>query len=110
MIEEMVALLNAEQFDDDSPKAYCVENFDKTEDDAKALAKSSADHKDVMQQFQDQLSNTDAWVEVVQKSISELDASVAKATEIRQKRRAEFVTLAANNAAATQLLKLAVNR
>ena len=110
MIEEMVALFHAEQFDDESTKAYCVEDFDQTENDAKALAKSSADHKDDMQQVQDQLSNTDAWIEVVQKSISELDASVAKATEIRQKRRAEFVTLAANNEASTQLLKLAVNR
>ena len=66
MIEEMVALLHAEQFNDESTKAYCVEDFDKTEDDAKALAKSSADHKDDMQKFQDQLSNTDAWIVVVQ--------------------------------------------
>ena len=51
-----------------------------------------------------------ARIEAVHKSISELDDSVAKATEIRQKQHSEFVTLTANNAAATQLLKFANNR
>jgi len=110
MIEEMVALLKAEQGDDDSKKAYCLENFDKTEDDAKALAKTIGGHKDAIQEYQDQLSNTADRIAVVQKSIAELDDSVAKATEIRQKQHAEFVTLTANNAAATELLKLAINR
>ena len=46
----------------------------------------------------------------MQQSIAELDDSVAKATEIRRNQHAEFVTLTANSAAATELLKLAVNR
>merc|ERR1711916_205586 len=75
-----------------------------------ALAKTIVGHKDAIQEFQEQLSNTDDRIAVVQKSISELDDSVAKATEIRQKQHSEFVTLTANNAAATELLKLAVNR
>merc|ERR1719383_1636148 len=49
-------------------------------------------------------------IAAVQKSISELDDSVAKATEMRQKQHSDFVTLTANNAAATELLKLAINR
>merc|ERR1712136_673443 len=110
MIEEMVGLLKAEQVDDDDKKAYCLENFDKTEDDAKALAKTIVGHKDAIQEFQEQLSNTDDRIAVVQKSIAELDDSVTKATEIRRNQHAEFVTLTANNAAATELLKLAVNR
>ena len=110
MIEEMVVLLKAEQGDDDSKKAYCLENFDKTEDEAKALAKTIVGHKDAIQEFQEQLSNTDDRIAVVQKSIAELDDSVTKATEIRRNQHAEFVTLTANNAAATELLKLAVNR
>ena len=110
IIEEMVALLKVEQGDDDSKKAYCLENFDKTENDAKALAKTIAGHKDAIQEYQDQLSNTVDRIAVVQSSIAELDDSVAKATEIRQKQHAEFVTLTANNAATTELLKLAINR
>ena len=109
MIEEMVVLLKAEQGVDDK-KAFSLENFDKTEDDAKALAKTIVVHKDATQEFHEQLSNTDVRIAIVQKSIAELDDSVAKATEIRRKQHAEFVTLTANNAAATELLKLAVKQ
>ena len=104
MIEEMVTLLNVEQGDDDSKKASCSENFDKTEDDAKALAKSIVDFSDNIQEFQDQLSKTGARIEVVQKSTGELDDSVARGTEIRQKQYAEFVSLSANDAVATDLM------
>merc|ERR1711916_164025 len=75
-----------------------------------ALAKTIVGHKDAIQEFQEQLSNTDDRIAVVQKSIAELDDSVTKATEIRRNQHSEFVTLTANNAAATQLLKLAINR
>ena len=46
----------------------------------------------------------------MQKSTGELDDSVARGTDFRQTQYAEFVTLKANNAVATELLKLAVNR
>ena len=110
MIEEMVTLFNAEQGDDDSKKASCLENLDNTEDDAKALARSTVGYQDYIQEFQDHLSKTDARIEVVQKSTGELDDSVARGTQIRQKQYAEFVSLKTNNAVATELLKLAVNR
>ena len=48
-------------------------------------------------------------IEAVQKSIFELDASVATATETRRKQQSEFVTLIASIAAATELLKLAAS-
>ena len=68
-----------------------LENFDKTED-AKALAKTIAGHKDATQEFQEQLSNTDDRIAVVQQSLAELGNSVAKATEMRRKQHAEFAT------------------
>ena len=72
------------------------------------LAHQIAGHTETIEDYKEQLSNTETRIEAVRKSISELDDSVAKATEIRQ--HSEFVTLTANNAAATQLLKLAINR
>ena len=54
----------------------------------------------------DQLSNTIARIEAVEKSISELHERVTKDTETRQKQHSEVMTLIANNAAATELLKL----
>ena len=54
----------------------------------------------------DQLSNTTARIEAVEKSISELHESVTKDTKIRQKQHSEVMNLIANNAAATELLML----
>ena len=59
-MEEMDTLLNAEQSDHDCQKVYCSENPDQTEDDATALAKITAGHKDTIQEHQDQLPSTDA--------------------------------------------------
>ena len=54
----------------------------------------------------DQLSNTDIALRPVEKSISEHHESVMRETESRQRQPSEVVTLIANNAAATELLKL----
>ena len=56
------------------------------------------------------VNNTETRIDAVQKSISELDVSVATATEIRRTQLSGFVTLTASIAAATELLKLAANR
>merc|ERR1712136_204924 len=74
MIEEMVGLLKAEQVDDDDKKAYCVQSFDKTEDEAKVLAHQIAGHKGSIEDYKEQLSNTETRIAAVHKSISELDA------------------------------------
>ena len=58
----------------------------------------------------DQLSNTDARTEAVEKSISVLHERVTKEIETRQEQQSEVVILIANSAAATELLKLANNR
>ena len=52
----------------------------------------------------DQLSNTDARIDAVEKSISELLERVTKDTALRQKQHSEVMTLIANSAAATELL------
>ena len=84
IIEEIGGLFKAEQVDDDDNEAYCVKSFDKTDDEAKVLAHQFAGHKDTTEDYEVQLSNTVDRIAVVQKSISKLDASVAKASEIRQ--------------------------
>ena len=65
------------------------------------------DHQDAIKDYQrDQLSCNDAHTEAVQKSSSELDVSVTKGTEIRQKQHTEFVV---NIADAMVLIRLGVN-
>ena len=47
---------------------------------------------DAIEDRKDQLSSKDGHIEAVRKSIPELDGSVKKATEIRQKQHAEYMT------------------
>ena len=69
MIGEMVTLPKAEHGENDSNKACCSKSFDWTEDNVKVLVRQVTGHGDVSG--------------AVQKLISESDASVTEATEIR---------------------------
>ena len=89
---------------------HCVQSFGKTKDEAKVLAHQIAGHTQPSEDYEEQLCNTETRIDAVQTWISELEDSVAKATEIRRKQHSEFVTLIADIAAATGLLKLAANR
>ena len=77
------------------PIAFRV--FDKTEDEAKVLAHQFVDHK-ITEDCEEQLSNAVDRIAVVQKSISEFHASVAKASGIKQAQHSEFRHSDANNA------------
>ena len=68
-----------EQDDDDDKKAFCVQRFNKTEDEAKVLAHQIVGRRNTLEVCEEQLSNSDDRIAVVQESISELHASVAKA-------------------------------
>ena len=103
MIKEMGTLLHPELGDDDTWRAYCLENLNRTEYDVKAIARTITVVKDDTRELQDRLYETVSGIAVVQKSVVELDASVAKATEIRQKQHAEFVALTTPNAGATEV-------
>ena len=86
MIDEMLTLPRAEHGEVDCDKAHCSKTFDQREDEAKVLARHlwpviKGSHKD-------QPPRNDAHLEAVQKSSSELDASVTNGTEIRQKQHA----------------------
>jgi hypothetical protein len=110
MIDEMVSLLKQEQTDDENKKTYCLDSIDRAEDEGKSLAIDIKSHKSGIADFSEQLDATGERLDAVSKSIAELDASVAKATKIRQDEHAEFVTVTANNAATSKLLGLAINR
>ena len=62
------------------------------DDEAKALARQIAGHRDAIEDQKDQLSSKDAHIETVRKSIHELDESVTNVTEGRLKQHAEFMT------------------
>ena len=63
-----------------------------------------------LEDYGEQLCNTETRIDAVQKSNSELDVSVARATEIRVIQLSGFVNRIASIAGATELLKLAATR
>ena len=56
-------------------KAYCSKGFDETEDEATMSARQIAHHKDAIEDYKDQLSNTEGRIEVARKSIDERNSS-----------------------------------
>ena len=82
--DEMVTLLKEEQCEDDSKKTYCIKSFDETEDEAKVSARQIDGHKDAMEDYKDQLANTDERIEAVHKSTDELDSRVSKSRRTRE--------------------------
>jgi len=110
MIDEMVALLQKEQGEDESKKVYCLKEFDDTEDEKKALDRSIgklqaeiADNKGDLETLTEDIAN-------LRKSIQDLDKEVAEATEIRKKENVEYKDAMAADNAAIEIIGIAKNR
>jgi septal ring factor EnvC (AmiA/AmiB activator) len=110
MIDGMVELLGKEQIDDDKKKAYCANEFDKVDDEIKALTGTIGDLDSAIEEQKETLATVVDEIKKLSEGIVELDRSVAAATAQRKEEHAEFTeTLAANNAA-IQLIEMAKNR
>lgn len=110
MIDDMVALLGKEQKGDDKKKDYCAAEFDKTEDTIKTLQKSSDDAGKVIDEESEVIKNCEEDIAMLTARITDLDKSVAVATETRKEEHAEVTeNLSANNAA-KELIEMAKDR
>jgi len=110
MIDEMVVTLKTEQTDDDNKKVYCAAQFDKTDDEKKALERLISDKETAIATATESIKTLEEEIAALQKGISELDKSVAEATEQRKEENAEYSDLMAGNSAAKELLGFAKNR
>lgn len=110
MVDDMVALLQKEQADDDKKKAYCTKELDEAEDLRKELVVTISDMKKSMAERKDKVAQLTEELGALSKSIQDLDKDVAAATDQRKQEHQAFVeNLAANNAA-KELLGIAKNR
>merc|ERR1719428_1859200 len=110
MIDDMVALLNKEQVDDDSKKEYCEKLIDKTEDDLKALELTVSDLGKAIADYKESIAILTEEIEGLEDGIKALDKQVAEATEERKEEHEENVETIANDNAAKELIGLAKNR
>jgi len=110
MIDEMVATLKKEQDDDDSKKEYCSSELDTSDDKKKSLEKHISDTEAGIASTEEAIATTTQDIAELTATIKALDEQVMAATEQRKEENADYKQLMTDDAAAKELLKLAMNR
>lgn len=110
MIDDMVGLLSGEQASDDTKKTYCNRQFDKAEDEGKALERKVSTLDKKITDNKAALVTLTEDIIALEAEIKELDKQVASATEQRKREHASFVEDLAANSAAKQVIDMAKHR
>merc|ERR1719436_73948 len=110
MIDEMVAMLKEEQVSDNKKKAYCLEEFDLTDDKKKALERTMAFESTAIEGDKEAIATLTEEIAALEAGIASLDKAVAEATATRKEENTEFTELMASDTAAKELLGFAKNR
>merc|ERR1719440_90267 len=110
MCDDLVAVLEKEQADDDAKKAYCEKELDVAEDNKKVLEQAISDATKAIEDAEETIATGADEIKALEQGIKDLDKSVDEATEQRKEENAAFKELMANNGAAKELIGLAKNR
>jgi len=110
MIDSMTANLKAEQQDDNDKKEYCNMQFDSADDKKKGLERSVSNLEKSIAKGKEGVATLAGEIKALQEGIVALDKSVAEATEQRKEENADYTELMASDAAAKELLGFAKNR
>ena len=96
-IDELVAQLGQEQFDDDAKKEYCDAQFDQ-----------ARDHK--ISNLETLIDDLKESIDTLKSDIERLVGHVSEATESHKAEYVEYVDELMRNTAAKEILKFAMNR
>lgn len=110
MIDDMTVGLNQEQLDDDKKKGWCVEQFDILDDKKKALENKLADIETSMAEKKDAIDTLVAEIAALKDSNNKMDQQVVEAGTQRKAEHVAYTSLIAQNSAAKDVLKFAINR
>jgi chromosome segregation ATPase len=110
MIDDLAHTLRGEQQGDDRKKAYCAEEFDKSDDKKKGLERKIKDTNSAIGKAKEDTAAMEEAIVKLAAGIKALDRSVAEATEQRKEEHSEYVEIMANNNAAKEVLGFAKNR
>merc|ERR1719326_1838833 len=110
MIDDMVVTLGEEQKDDDAQRAWCLKEFDTSEDKEKDLKRVISLLETKIEETAESIETLKGEIAALVQGIKDLDKAVAEATEQRKEEHADFVQTSAENSAALQLLEVAKNR
>jgi len=110
MIDEMTVGLKKEQEDDDTKKEWCVKQFDVLDDKKKGLENKLSDIETSMAEKKDAIDTLVAEIAALKDSNNKVDQQVVEAGVQRKSEHVVFTSLMANNGAAKDVLKFAINR
>jgi hypothetical protein len=110
MIDKMIGTLKMDQKDDDEKKTYCTAEFDKADDEKKALERKVSDAETAIKDAKENVATLAQEIEDTKAAIKDLDTDVAIATMQRQQENGAFKQLVSENAAAKSLIKMAKKR
>merc|ERR1719247_2358082 len=110
MIDDMVVLLGKEQGDDDHKKEYCTIQFDLTDDKKKELERTISDLEKSIADGKELVATMTSEIAALKEGIIKLDREVAEATMIRKEEHKDFAAELAANKAASDILDFAKNR
>jgi chromosome segregation ATPase len=110
MIDDMVVLLGKEQTDDDNKKEYCTIQFDMTDDKKKGLERTISDLEKSIADGKELVSTLTSEIDTLKDGIVKLDREVAEATMIRKEEHEDFAAELAANKAASEIIEFAKNR
>jgi len=110
MIDDMVVLLGKDQASDDSSKAFCEDELEKSADENKASSQKKAQVEASIADLTDSVNANAERIASLQQDIKALDKAVAQATTQRSQEHEDFQASQQLNQAATQLIEKAKNR
>merc|ERR1719453_328411 len=110
MIDDMVVLLGKEQADDDHKKEYCEMQFDMTDDKKKGLERTISDLEKSIAENKEMVATLTTEIETLKEGIIKLDREVAEATMIRKEEHADVTAELTANKAASDIIDFAKNR
>merc|ERR1719486_469517 len=110
MIDDMVVLLGKEQADDDHKKEYCQMQFDMADDKKKGLERTISDLEKSIAESKEMVATLTSELQALKDGILKLDREVAQATDIRKEEHADFAAELAANKAASDIIDFAKNR
>merc|ERR1719161_3341039 len=110
MIDDMVVLLGKQQKDDEKHKEWCENEFDKNEDEIKAVTATLGEADAALAELNDSIAQLMEEISTLTKEVEELDKAVATATEQRKEEHADYVEYINMNSAALGLVEKAKNR
>jgi hypothetical protein len=110
LIDKFIGNLKADQKADDDKVAYCKAEFDKADDEKKALERKVSDAETAIKDAKETVATLIKEIEDTKAAIVNLDNDVAIATAQRQQENGEYKTLITQNTAAMSLIKMAIKR